>query len=168
MMGLQFPQTHEERKKSNSPRGKRGARPSRSTLFKGPKEISDEARARTPPPPGGPEHFLRALLPVGDMEVWGKTERGKRQPPHAPSLDHLETAAHVLVCRRKELEHRGPQNTAWALAGLSSRILNSSPSDLSEQPASQAPASGAGIFRKALFKLYMGSGPYHTSKGCAV
>lgn len=141
--------------------------PLASTLFKGPKEMSDEARARTPSSPGDPSTFSG---PCSQWETWrsGQDQAREGQPPHAPSLHCLETAAHVLACRREEMERRGPQSTAWALADLSSRILNSSPSDLSEQPASQAPASGAGISRKALFKVYMGPGPYHTSRGCAV
>lgn len=77
---------------------------------KGPEEISDEARTRnslslTP-------HFVQAASPVRDVEVWGRTELGKRQSPHVPSLDNLETTTLVLVCGREKMEHSGSQNTA--------------------------------------------------------
>lgn len=77
--------------------------PLASSSLKGPKEISDEARTRTLTAPFGPEHFCQAALPVRDMEVWGRTELGKRQ--HIlPPLHLLEPTAQVLVCSREKIQ----------------------------------------------------------------
>lgn len=73
------------------------------------------------PEPGTPSPtplLMQAACPVRDVKVWGRTELGKRQSPHVPSLDHLETTALVLICGREKMEHSRPQNTVWALAGL--------------------------------------------------